>query len=153
MGIIIDLIVLWLLAQVLPFTFLYYKILPEDFTSRVLEILARAEIYLLTPGYFVLLRACWNGQTLGKRVLGLRTVSCDGSRLRFWQAVVDPLGYLVWPLDFLVGALFSSNGHKRMTQIFAGTTVIKVEPTAAPNGGPATRPSGSGVGGGPPSVS
>jgi uncharacterized RDD family membrane protein YckC len=125
-GIIIDLIVLWLLAQVLPFTVLYYKILPNDLTSRPLEILSGAETYLLAPAYFVLLRAYWNGQTLGKRVLGLKVVSLDGGPLKLWQAVVDPLGYLVWPVDFLVGILFSKNGDQRMTQIFAGTAVVKV---------------------------
>lgn len=126
-AIIIDLIVLWLLAKVLPFTFLYYKILPDDFTSRPLEILSSAETCLLAPLYFVLSRAFGNGQTLGKRVLGLRTISDDGTPLQWWQAIVDCLGYVVWPLDFLVGAVFFHGGHRRMTQIFAGTHVVKVE--------------------------
>ena len=123
-GIVIDLIVLWLLAQVLPFTVLYYKILPDDFTSRPLEILTSAEGYLLAPIYFVLLRYFWKGQTLGKRVLGMRTVSVDGTPLKLWQAVIDCLGYLIWPIDCLVGLLFSYDGDKRMTQIFAGTVVV-----------------------------
>ena len=125
-AIIIDLIVLWLLAKVLPFSILYYKILPDDLTSRPLEILSSAEAYLLTPAYFVLLRAYGHGQTLGKRVLGLRTVTTEGAPLKLWQAFMDCLGYLVWPVDVVVGVLFSHGEHKRMTQIFAGTMVIKV---------------------------
>ena len=123
-GIIIDLIVLWLLAQVLPFTIIYYKVLPDDFTSRPLEIISSAEGYLLVPTYFVLLRYFWKGQTLGKRVLGIRAVSADGTPLKFWQAIMDCLGYLIWPIDFVVGVLCSNDGRKRMTQIFAGTVVI-----------------------------
>jgi uncharacterized RDD family membrane protein YckC len=125
-GIVIDLIVLWLLRQVLPFTALYYKLLPDDIVSRPLEILASAETWLLAPAYFVLLRAFWNGQTLGKRVLGLKTVSTDGSPLKLWQACMDCLGYIIWPVDCLVGVMFSKDGCQRMTQIFAATTVVKV---------------------------
>jgi uncharacterized RDD family membrane protein YckC len=132
-GIIIDLIVLWLLRQVLPFSLLYYKMLPDDFISRPLEFLASAEAWILAPAYFVVLRACWTGQTLGKRVLGLKTVSADGSPLKPWQAFVDCLGYLIWPVDFLVGVLFSNDEHQRMTQIFAGTAVVKLEPVAPAN--------------------
>jgi uncharacterized RDD family membrane protein YckC len=125
-GIVIDLIVLWLLRQVLPFTVLYYKLLPADIVSRSLEILASAETWLLAPAYFVLLRAFWNGQTLGKRVLGLKTVSADGSPLKLWQAFMDCLGYIIWPVDCLVGAIFSKDGNRRMTQVFAGTVVVKI---------------------------
>jgi len=128
-GIIIDLIVLWLLRQVLPFTVFYYKLLPADFTSRSLEVLASAETWLLAPAYFILLRAYWNGQTLGKRVLGLKTVSADGSPLKLWQAFMDCLGYLIWPVDVLIGVLFSEDAHQRMTQIFAGTAVVKAGET------------------------
>ena len=128
-GIIIDLIVLALLSQVLPCN-VVCQLLPDDLTSRPLEFLAAIETYTLAPAYFVLLRVCWNGQTLGKRVLGLRTVSTDGTSLKWWQGIVDCLGYIIWPIDFLVGALFSSNDHQRMTQIFAGTTVVKIEQTA-----------------------
>jgi uncharacterized RDD family membrane protein YckC len=129
-GIIIDLIVLWLLQQVLPFTVIYYKMLPGDFTSRPLEILAAAETWLLAPACFVLLRVFWNGQTVGKRVLSLKTVPVDGSPLKPWQAFLDCLGCVIWPVDFLVGVFFSKDEHQRMTQIFAGTTVVKFEPVA-----------------------
>ena len=76
-AIIIDLIILRLLAQVLPFTILYHQILPDDFKNAVFETLSRGEKYLLAPAYFVGLRAWWNGQTLGKRALGLRCVVTD----------------------------------------------------------------------------
>lgn len=124
-AIIIDLIILRLLAQVLPFTILYHQILPDDFKNAVFETLSRGEKYLLAPAYFVGLRAWWNGQTLGKRVLGLRCVAANGEALKFWQAVVDCLGYLIWPIDFIVGALLSGHKNQRLTQMIAGTQVIK----------------------------
>lgn len=118
---------LWLPAKVLPITVLYYKILPNAITSRPLEILSSVESYLLVPAYFVLVRAYGNGQTLGKRVIGLRTVTADGAPLKLWQVVMDCLGCLVWPVDFVVGVLFSHDEQQRMTQIFAGTMIIQAD--------------------------
>ncbi len=139
-GIIIDLIVLWLLAHVLPFTVLYYNILPDDLTSRPLELLSSAEVYLLAPAYFVLLRAYWNGQTLGKRVLGLKVTTEEGRPLKLWQAIVDPLGYIIWPIDLVIGIFFSKDSHQRMTQIFAETVVVRIPLGAAPDSNSSSGP-------------
>jgi len=124
-AVFVDLVVLWLLEQVLPITTCYYRLLPEDVVSGTLEFLSNAEVYLLAPVYFVMLRRFWGGQTIGKRILGLRTVPASGHELKFWQAFMDCLGYIVWPIDVLVGMLFSRSGDQRMTQIFAGTRTIK----------------------------
>ena len=106
-----------------------------------------------TP-YYVATELVWNGRTLAKRWLGLRTVSRDGRSLRVYQVVVrnlmreieffTPLLYmlsgfgggqawlgvatLVW-ITVLVLVPVRSRTNARLGDIIAGTAVIE-EPKA-----------------------
>lgn len=79
-------------------------------------------------GYFVLLETLWQGQSIGKRALGLRVVTSDGRPLRFIQSV---LRNLVRAADFLpsfyaLGTfVLSADKHfRRLGDLAAGTLVI-----------------------------
>jgi uncharacterized RDD family membrane protein YckC len=85
--------------------------------------------FLVDWGYMVLLEVAWNGQTIGKRVMGLRVIQDSGVRLGVYPAL---LRNLVRPVDklpalYLVGgvtALFS-DAHQRLGDLLAGTIVVR----------------------------
>ena len=91
-------------------------------------------IVILTAGlfgwsYFILLEWLWNGQTLGKRLFGLRVIAEDGSPARFVAVFVRNLVRLV---DFLPGfygfglvSIVLSSRSQRLGDLAAGTYVVR----------------------------
>lgn len=87
--------------------------------------------------YFVILEWKLDGQTLGKRVLGLRTIDQRGFRIGFFQAAVRNLVRIV---DFLPGlygagavtALLDRHG-RRLGDLAAGTLVVRTRVTPMPS--------------------
>lgn len=124
-AIIIDLIILALINSVLPFGIIYYRLLPDSYENSFLEFLCNFETFILAPAYFILMRYFGDGQTLGKRLLSLRTVSIHGRKLKLWEAFMDCLGYIIWPIDFFIGFILSTGGDQRMTQLFSQTIVVR----------------------------
>jgi len=80
---------------------------------------------LTVVGYFLFFLTL-GGQTVGKRIIGLRVVSTDGRRISTLQALVRVAGYLVSSAPLYIGflaALFDSERrawHDRL----AGTVVV-----------------------------
>jgi uncharacterized RDD family membrane protein YckC len=102
--------------------------------ARMLEI---AAFFVLSQGYRIAAEWKWNGQTLGKRLLGLRVVDSEGRRLTFEQVVIRNLLRFadVLPGAYLLGgasALLSPKGQ-RLGDIAAGTLVVRVQSFAAPD--------------------
>lgn len=91
-------------------------------------------IVILTAGlfgwsYFILLEWLWNGQTLGKRLFGLRVIAEDGSPARFVAVFVRNLVRLA---DFLPGfyglglvSIVLSSRSQRLGDLAAGTYVVR----------------------------
>ena len=84
---------------------------------------------LLVWLYFVLLEWLWNGQTIGKRIFGLRVISEDGEPARFVAVVVRNLVRVV---DFLpafyglgVVTLIVSSRSQRLGDYAGGTFVVR----------------------------
>lgn len=92
-------------------------------------------------GYSFILEAVWNGQTIGKRLLGIRAVKEDGSELPVGSAFIRNIPgmfSLAW-IVYLV-ALFSmasSDKRQRLFDRLAGTVVVK---EGGGNGEPDQRP-------------
>ena len=87
-------------------------------------------IFLIVFGYPALLEARWNGQTIGKRALGLRVVTVEGAPVRFRHAAIRSLlsvvDFFVPPLG--VTATFVSllnRRNQRLGDVFAGTIVLR----------------------------
>ncbi|MBL8916471.1 MAG: RDD family protein [Archangium sp.] len=85
--------------------------------------------FLVQYGYMLLLEAVWSGQTVGKRVMGLRVVQDTGVRVTMHHSLLRNLIRLFdnLPIFYLVGgvvALFSEN-HQRLGDILAGTIVVR----------------------------
>jgi uncharacterized RDD family membrane protein YckC len=67
-----------------------------------------------------------NGQTMGKRIMGLRVVRMDGSEMTFWRGLVRVFGYWVSAVALFLGFIWVlfSNERRGWHDKLAGTCVI-----------------------------
>lgn len=91
--------------------------------------LAAVLYFLFDWGYGIALETAWSGQTVGKRVMGLRVIQESGVRIGFYHAALRNLAraFDSFPALYLVGgtvALFSRS-HQRLGDLLAGTVVIR----------------------------
>lgn len=105
--------------------------------------LSMVVMFLLYWVYPIALEALWNGQTVGKRALGLRVVSADGAPVGWWPAITRNLLRTVDMLPFgyamgLIASLFDAHG-RRLGDMVARTVVVHIHrehnPVAAPSEG------------------
>ncbi len=68
----------------------------------------------------------FNGQTIGKRIIGLKVVRTDGKKMSYDHAAVRNFGKVLplLPFDMLIGWRIPNPVFKRYFDKFAGTTVI-----------------------------
>jgi uncharacterized RDD family membrane protein YckC len=105
----------------------------EDWGNAISVIL----YFVISVGYGIALEWRWHGQTLGKRVVGLRVVDAQGLRLQLSQVVLRNLLRLVdmLPAIYLVGGLacFVSRKCQRLGDLAAGTIVARIRTPRAPD--------------------
>lgn len=86
--------------------------------------------------YAALLEWWLGGQTVGKRVMGIRTLRVSGVRVTFFQAVIRNLVRIVdlLPFMYLVGATSAVLDRKgrRLGDLAAGTVVVREQGTPMP---------------------
>jgi uncharacterized RDD family membrane protein YckC len=132
-ALLIDLFLMMTAAIVLLITLSLLSLTLKD--NGLVGALAAITFFLLTFGYFIFFETFWNGQTPGKRALGLRVLRDGGYPITFTAAAARGLvriaDFLPVPIPFLPGALsvFFHPEYKRLGDIVAGTVVIK-EPSA-----------------------
>jgi uncharacterized RDD family membrane protein YckC len=84
---------------------------------------------LLAWVYFIVLEWLWNGQTLGKRVFGLRVITEDGEPAPFVAVLVRNIVRTVDFLPVLYGlgliAIVISPRYQRLGDVAAGTFVVR----------------------------
>ena len=77
-------------------------------------------------GYSTLLEG-FNGQSLGKRLAGLKAVRTDGKKLSYDHAAIRNFGKaFLLPFDVIVGLRLKNKEFIRYFDKFAGTTVINL---------------------------
>jgi uncharacterized RDD family membrane protein YckC len=87
-------------------------------------------------GYFLLFEWLWNGQTLGKRALGIRVIQWKGTSLTFSHSAVRNIVRFVdslpglYAVGFIVAACNREN--RRLGDFAADTLVVHVEQRARP---------------------
>ena len=84
--------------------------------------------FLLFDGYFILFEAFWNGQTPGKRLMGIRVVRDGGYPIDLGTAVLRNLIRVAEAAFFYVPAAISaliSSQNKRLGDFAAGTIVVR----------------------------
>jgi uncharacterized RDD family membrane protein YckC len=89
--------------------------------------------FLFLWGYYVLFEMLWNGQSPGKRWVGLRVIRTDGTPISFVESLVRNLVRLV---DFMPGfygvglvTMFINAQARRLGDLAAGTIVVYDRPT------------------------
>jgi uncharacterized RDD family membrane protein YckC len=97
--------------------------------------------FVLTWGYFLLFEWLWQGQTPGKRLMGIRVIQWSGTAINFYQAAVRtvlrvadalplPHPIAVGLLGFLTASCNREN--RRLGDLAAGTLVVHVEQRPRP---------------------
>lgn len=96
-----------------------------------------AIVFSIFFGYFIAFEALWNGQTPGKRALGLRVVRDGGYPVDFTASLVrnlirvGELGLGFYAISALVAILSPEN--KRVGDVAAGTIVVRDSRMAQPD--------------------
>jgi uncharacterized RDD family membrane protein YckC len=83
-------------------------------------------------GYFTLFELLWNGQTPGKRLLGLRVVRANGNPLSAAASLVRNLMRAIDAVAMLgIVVMFLDGRSRRLGDFAAGTLVVRVVPEVA----------------------
>jgi len=83
----------------------------------------------------------FSGQSIGKRVIGLKVVKINGKKMDYEHAAVRNFGKILLPFDLLFGYQLKDPRFIRYFDKFAGTTVIDLRqraPVPTPAPAPAT---------------
>ena len=101
----------------------------EKFGEALGIAILAAVVFLIFFGYFILFEALWNGQTPGKKALGIRVVRDGGYPIDFTASLVRNLirvGELaIGSYALSAIAMLLSPENKRLGDIAAGTIVVR----------------------------
>ena len=85
--------------------------------------------FLLLYGYFAIFEILWNGQTPGKKIIGIRVIKESGRPLAPAETIGRNLMRIVdqMPAMYAIGlvTMFLSNRNKRLGDMVAGSIVIR----------------------------
>ena len=85
--------------------------------------------FIIFFGYFIGFEAWWNGQTPGKRAIGIRVVRDGGYPIGFTESVIRNLIRVIEVALFLYGvsaiSAIISASNKRLGDLAAGTIVVR----------------------------
>lgn len=109
-----------------------FGIIHPDFSTAISIIL----FFLINIAYAVVLEGWWRGQTIGKKIFGLRVMDINGLQLQLSQVVIRNLLRSVDSLPglYLLGGLIclGSRHCRRLGDIAAGTIVVHVPKVEKP---------------------
>ena len=130
---LIDALVVSVLTKLVGILLNFLVILGPDLANA----LAIVIFFVLSVGYGIFLEWFWRGQTIGKRLLGLRVMDEQALGLQFSQVVVRNLLRVVdsLPLLYLTGGLsvFISRRAQRLGDLAANTIVIRTPSIKEPD--------------------
>lgn len=79
--------------------------------------------------YFVLSEIMFSG-TLGHQLFELEVRAKDGSKIYFTQAIkrrlLDPIDLFMWGIPAII-SIKNTDQHQRLGDLWAGTTILKIE--------------------------
>jgi uncharacterized RDD family membrane protein YckC len=108
----------------------------EKIADAIAVALIVAVVFAIFFGYFIIFETFWNGQTPGKRVLGIRAVRDGGYPIDFGAALVRNLirvGELAIGFYALSAiSMLASPENKRLGDFAAGTIVVRDARLAMP---------------------
>lgn len=104
-----------------------------DVLGNWLGALGGIVVFVLFWGYYMVFEVTTNGQSLGKRALGLRVIKAGGYPIGFTDAAIRNLVRIVDFLPFCYGvgllSMLVSKRWQRLGDLAAGTLVIKTART------------------------
>ena len=121
---LVDLALIMLITAAILFPQFAYVLttnfFSEDLSAVIFTVLGLSWVYsTLLEGF--------NGQSLGKRLVGLKVVRTDGKKVSYDHAAIRNFGKaFLLPLDLIVGFRLKNPEFTRYFDKFAGTTVIKL---------------------------
>ncbi len=99
--------------------------------SAVVQAVALIALFATQWLYWICCEALWRGQTVGKRLLGIRVVRLDGSPVTAYESAVRNLLRVVDFLPALYGvgvlSMLVTEQHRRLGDLVAGTLLIREE--------------------------
>ena len=101
----------------------------QRYADAIAVAIVVAVVFMLFFGYFIVFETFWNGQTPGKRALGIRTVRDGGYPVDFGAALVrnliriGELGLGFYAVSAV--SMLASSENKRLGDIAAGTIVVR----------------------------
>ncbi len=132
MAALVDTIIIVILQIIVLFALLLLaNLIPAQFEDAafgwviaIFGLLAFAFFW----GYYILFEMIWNGQSIGKRWVGLRVIKTDGTPITLAESIIRNLVRLV---DFLpayygvgVVTMFINEQSRRLGDLAAGTLVV-----------------------------
>jgi len=123
-----TLIVVIQLVVLLPILFVIgIETITENFTSWLVALLSLIS-FIFFWGYYIFFELIWNGQSPGKRLIGLRVVRRDGTPITLSEAFIRNLVRIVdlMPSGYGVGlvVMFIDAQSRRLGDLAAGTLVV-----------------------------
>jgi uncharacterized RDD family membrane protein YckC len=133
LALLVDLAAVAALSSVVEQALSPFQVLSKDLTGGVLVVVE----FAISLIYAMVAEWLWRGQTVGKRLLGLRVVDAHGLRLEPSQVIVRNLLRLLdaLPALYLTGgiACVFSRHRQRLGDLAAGTVVIRTSRFVKPN--------------------
>ncbi|MCW4009273.1 MAG: RDD family protein [Candidatus Bathyarchaeota archaeon] len=120
---VVDFFVMFALAAL----FMIQSVVALNLTNWVNWLIVGLNILFVAAGLIWLYSTImegFNGQTIGKRLLGLMVVQPDNRKISYEHAAVRNFGKVVLPFDLVVGYVLNDKKFVRYFDKFAGTTVI-----------------------------
>ncbi len=104
------------------------KVLTSDISSWVIAGISILS-FLFFWGYYIFFEILWNGQTPGKRWIGLRVIRMDGTPITASEAIIRNLVRIIdfMPTAYGVGVvtMFINSNSRRVGDLAAGTLVVR----------------------------
>lgn len=123
---LIDFLIVMVVSMVIAMTFGMLGILSPDIASALMIL----GLFVLQVGYGITMEWSRQGQTIGKRAMGIRVVDASGLRLQLHQVVMRNLLRFVdsLPVFYLVGgvAMLLNRSLQRLGDLAANTVVVRV---------------------------
>lgn len=125
--------IIFLVLNIISFIFLFStKGMTLDFSDKNFVFFLTFLIisyFIVFFGYFFISEVIMNGQTLGKKILGLRTIRQNGMPIGIPQSLIRNLTRVLID-NYGIGIIFMivNKEHKRLGDLIAGTIVISENP-------------------------
>jgi uncharacterized RDD family membrane protein YckC len=113
----------------------YFAVISPDFSNA----LGYLTYFALSIGYPIVTEWFWRGQTIGKRLFGIRVMDIQGLRLQFSQIAIRNLLRFVdsLPLFYLFGGIICllTRHYQRLGDLAANTIVVRTPQLSIPDVG------------------